>query len=291
MSAIAAEYVAAILAVRPDLAGQPMTIHTHSWDSDAVEAGDTMFKFPKRDEAVPRLRREARFLALIHPRVRLAVPKMILHEEPRLFSEHRTIPGTRLDAEYETLSEAQREAMSAALARFYADLHAIPIAEAIAAGAEDKPDWPTFEVVHPILARRLPLDMKDYVERSFAAYAALPAEDTVFGYFDGHGWNMAFDHGRGVLNGVYDFADAALGPRSREFTYSNLTSGDLTLRIVSAYNELTGHRIEPRTVAIRTAVQTLSELAEAADDGTLGLFVGGAMRWHGFMQAHPALRI
>ncbi len=45
---------------------------------------------------------------------------------------------------------------------------------------------------------------------------------SVFGYFDGHGWNMAFDHEQGVLNGVYDFADAAIGPRSREFVYSNL---------------------------------------------------------------------
>ncbi len=37
----------------------PMVLHTRGWDSNAVEAGDTIFKFPKRDEAVERLRREA----------------------------------------------------------------------------------------------------------------------------------------------------------------------------------------------------------------------------------------
>ncbi len=33
---------------------------------------------------------------------------------------------------------------------------------------------------------------------------------------------MAFDHETGVLNGVYDFADAAIGPLSREFTYAEI---------------------------------------------------------------------
>ncbi len=85
----------------------------------------------------------------------------------------------------------------------------------------------------------------------------LPAEDPVFGYFDGHGWNMAFDHEQGVLNGVYDFADAAIGPVSREFTYSNLTAPDLTNRMIPIYEALSGRRIDRRTVALRTSVQHL----------------------------------
>ncbi|RYE09466.1 MAG: aminoglycoside phosphotransferase family protein [Hyphomicrobiales bacterium] len=290
MSALLPEYRAAIEAVRPDLADMPMVVHTRGWDSNAVEAGDTIFKFPKHDEAVGRLRREAGFLQLVHPRVPLAVPDMILHEEPMLFSQHRMIPGTIIEtAGYEALDEAQRQAMGDALGGFYAALHAIPVSDAVAVGAEPKPEWPAGSVVLPALEAVLPGDALAVARRAFAAYEALPVEDAVFGYFDGHGWNMAFDHERGVLNGVYDFADAAIGPRSREFVYSNLTAPDLTLRIIATYERLTGLSIDRRTVALRTAVQNLSELAEAEEEDPH--FTRGVIAWLDYMQAREDMRI
>ena len=51
------DYRAAIVSVRPDLAGLPLTVHTGGWDSDAVEVGAIIFKFPKRPDAIPRERR------------------------------------------------------------------------------------------------------------------------------------------------------------------------------------------------------------------------------------------
>jgi aminoglycoside phosphotransferase (APT) family kinase protein len=283
-------YRQAIAEVRPDLAGEPLVLHTRGWDSDAVEAGDTIFKFPKRPEAVDRLKLEARILALVRPRVPLAVPDLRLHETSRVFSEHRMIPGEVIEtAHYDALSEQQKAGMAEALAGFYAALHAIPVAAATAIGVGPKPGWLRGEVALPKLAARLPTSMHDYARHAFAAYESLPPEDDIFGYFDGHGWNMAFDHSRGVLNGVYDFADAGIGPRSRDFTYTNLTSGDLTLRIIAIYNRITGSAIDPRTVAIRTAVQTLSELA--GEDEDLDIFVAGAMRWHDFMQSRLDLRL
>jgi aminoglycoside phosphotransferase (APT) family kinase protein len=290
MSDIPDEYRDAIAAIHPELAGGPAILHTRGWDSDAVEVGGTIFKFPKQPEAVERLRREARFLALIRPRVQLTVPDMVLHEASLVFSEHRMIPGTVIEtAGYDALSKTQQTAMGEALGEFYAELHQIPVADAIAAGAEPKPEWPGADEVLPILAGRLPPSMLRYARQAFAAYAALPTEDEIFGYFDGHGWNMAFDHKHGVLNGVYDFADAAIGPRSREFTYSNLTSGDLTERIVMAYARSTGHAIDLRTVAIRTTVQGLSELAEESSD--IELFRASVVRWHDYMQSRPGLRL
>jgi len=267
-----------------------MMLHTRGWDSDAVEAGGFIFKFPKRPEAVERLKLEARILALVRPRVSLGVPDLRLHDGPPVFSEHRMIPGEVIETEgYAVLSEAQKAALAEALAGFYAALHMIPVAEAVTIGVEPKPDWPSGDGVLGRLMDRLPAAMHDYAHNAFAAYAALPPEDEIFGYFDGHGWNMAFDHQRGALNGVYDFADAGIGPRSREFTYSNLTSGDLTLRIIAAYNRLTGQRVDPRTVAIRTAVQTLAELAGEGED--FDIFVAAVMRWHDFMQSRPELRL
>jgi aminoglycoside phosphotransferase (APT) family kinase protein len=290
MTDAATPYRIAIAAVRPDLASEPMVLHTRGWDSDAVEVARMIFKFPKRAEAEARLRKEARLLALIRPRVPLAVPDMRLHETPRLFSEHAMIPGSIIETrQYDNLSESQREAMAATLASFYAALHAIPVSEAVAAGADPKPEWPTADTVLPRLAKRLPASMQAFARKAFAAYEALPPEDEVLGYFDGHGWNMAFDHDRGRLNGLYDFADAGLGPRSREFTYSNLTSGDLTSRTVAAYERQTGSKIDPRTIALRTAVQALAELAEP--DAEFESFTATVMRWHEYMQSHAELRI
>src|SRR5690242_12981633 len=134
-----ADYRAAIAVVRPDLAGMPMLVHTAGWDSDAVEVGDTIFKFPKRPDAVPRLRKEARLLARVRPRVPLTVPDMRLHETPVVFSEHAKIPGEMIETpQYDVLTAPQRQAMAEALAGFYAALHAIPPEEARAAGAAVK---------------------------------------------------------------------------------------------------------------------------------------------------------
>jgi aminoglycoside phosphotransferase (APT) family kinase protein len=287
---IAAGYRAAIRAVRPDLADLPLVLHTRGWDSNAVEAGGTIFKFPKHRDAPPRLRREAKFLALVAPRVPLAVPRMTLHESPVLFSEHRMIPGTIIEtAGYDVLSDAQKQAMAEQLAGFYAALHAIPVAEAIAAGAEPKPEWPEGAAILPVLRERLPASVHDFAARALAAYAELPREDEIFGYFDGHGWNMAFDHERGVLNGVYDFADAAIGPRGREFTYSSLTSPDLTRRIIPAYEERTGQTIDRRAVAIRMSMQNFAELAELEEPDDA--FAATVARWCDYQQSEPSLRL
>jgi aminoglycoside phosphotransferase (APT) family kinase protein len=291
MTGILPAYADAIAAVRPDLASAPKTLHTRGWDSDAVEAGGTIFKFPKRPEAIPRLRREARLLALVRPRVPIAVPDMRLHETPRLFSEHAMIAGTILEAhDYEALEPAQQDALADALAAFYAALHAIPVADAVAAGVEAKPEWPAAVAALPVLARRLPAALRGFATRTFAAYEALPDEPPVLGYFDGHGWNMAFDRGRGVLNGLYDFADAGIGPRTRDFTYSNLTSGDLTGRLIIAYERRTGRGVDRRAVLVRTAVHLLSEVAEA-DEDEAEAFLASLFRWHDFMQSQPNLRI
>ncbi|MEO6014209.1 MAG: aminoglycoside phosphotransferase family protein [Devosia sp.] len=287
---IAAQYREAIRKVRPDLGNVPMVLHTRGWDSNAVEARDTIFKFPKHAEAPARLRREAKCLGLIAPRVPLAVPRMKLHETPMLFSEHVMIPGAIIEtAGYNALGEAQRQAMAEKLAGFYAALHAIPITEAIAAGAEPKPEWPDATVVLPLLRDHVPKAVHHYAEQVFAAYLELPNEEEIFGYFDGHGWNMAFDHERGVLNGVYDFADAAIGPLTREFTYSSLTSTDLTERLITAYERIAGKAVDRRAVAIRMSVQNFSELADL--DGPNAEFIAAVVRWYDYAQSRPETSI
>jgi hypothetical protein len=85
-----------------------------------------------------------------------------------------------------------------------------------------------------------------------------------YGFFDGHGWNMAFDHQRQRLNGVYDFGDSGIGALHREFIYSSLISPELTERIIGAYELQTGRLIDRKRVAVLTGTHRLWELAGEA---------------------------
>ena len=284
------EYRAAIASVRPDLAGVPMVVHTAGWDSDAAEVGDTIFKFPKRADAIPRLRKEARLLALIRPRVPLTVPDMRLHETSTVFSEHTKIPGEMIETpHYDVLTTPQRQAMAEALAGFYAALHAIPAEEARTAGAMQKPGWPPSAQIMAEAETILPAPLHQWARAVLVAYDALPSGDEILGYFDGHGWNMAFDHARGVLNGLYDFADAGIGSRARDLNYSNFISADLTERIVAAYEKHTSLTIDRREVALHTAVQRLAELGE--EQKAPAWFLANVVEWHDLMQSRPDLRL
>jgi hypothetical protein len=88
---------------------------------------------------------------------------------------------------------------------------------------------------------------------------------TTYGFFDGHGWNMAFDHARNRLNGLYDFGDSGFGPLQQEFIYSNFVARDLTTRVVAEYEALTGRALDRERIELSSGVHRLSELAELAD--------------------------
>src|SRR5690606_20795878 len=110
--------------------------------------------------------------------------------------------------------------------------------------------------------------LRAYAERTVAAWQRLPPDPygTTYGFFDGHGWNMAFDHARNRLNGVYDFGDSGFGPLHQEFVYPNFVAPDLTARIASEYEALTGRALARRRIDLLSGVLRLSELAELADD-------------------------
>src|SRR5919106_64050 len=83
-------------------------------------------------------------------------------------------------------------------------------------------------------SRRSFVSMPNEPSRPGSSYQRTPY-GTTYGFFDGHGWNMAFDHTTNRLNGVYDFADSGFGPLHQEFIYTNLIARDLTARIVAEY--------------------------------------------------------
>jgi len=264
----------AIVKVFPDLAGGVFTPQARGWDSVAIDVDDRLiFKFPRHEAGRAGLAREAALLAVIHPAVTLPTPDMTLHEGPPLFSHHDKLPGGHLEpALYAQLAEAARDRLARDLALFYAQLHALPAAPLEAAGAEPIRPW-----LRPdeILRRAWPVltgPLRGYAERTIAAWRALPPDPhgATYGFFDGHGWNMAFDPAAQRLNGVYDFGDSGFGQLQQEFIYSTMISPDLTGRIIGRYERLTGRRLDRERIALLFEALRLSELAERADDARWG---------------------
>jgi len=280
---------AVIVKVFPDLAEGAFTPHTRGWDSVAIDVDDRLiFKFPRHAAGLAGLVREAALLAIIHPAVTLPTPNMTLHEGPPLFSRHDKLRGGYLEpALYAGLAEPARDRLAEDLALFYAELHALPAAEIEAAGAGPIKPW-----LEPdeILRRAWPIltePLRGYAERTIAAWRALPPDPhgVTYGFFDGHGWNMAFDPAARRLNGVYDFGDSGFGQLQQEFIYSNMISPDLTARIVGRYESLTGRSLDRERIALLFQVLRLSELAEHAVDAHWGPIALETVR--GLSEAHP----
>jgi aminoglycoside phosphotransferase (APT) family kinase protein len=268
-----------IVAVFPDLAGGVFTPQVRGWDSVAIDMDERLiFKFPRDEEAQAGLVREAALLAIVHPAVSLPTPNMTLHEGPsqegpRLFSRHDKLQGGYLEpAVYADLAEAARDRIAQDLALFYAELHALPAAALEAASAEAIQPWLTQD---EILKRTWPVlsePLRRYAERTIAAWRDLPPDPhgRTYGFFDGHGWNMAFDPAAQRLNGVYDFGDSGFGQLQQEFIYAEMVSPDLAARIVDRYETLTGRLLDRERIALLFEVLRLSELAQNADDAHWG---------------------
>ena len=257
-------YRALIISALPQFVGRQFTTLSEGWDSVALECDGWVFKFPRSEPAAERLRREVALLGFLRPRITMALPQPIWHEGEEPFTQHRKIPGTFLEtAQYLALDEGRRNAIAMRMAQLYAELHQLPLARMQQVGAVAVDPWMAPDDILAGVLPRLPRKLHAFVRRTVKAYRKLRIEgdELVYGYFDGHGWNMAFDDKTGLLNGVYDFADSGFGSRHRDLSYSNWISADLTLRIIDRYEELTRRGIDRNLVMLYTSALRLAELA------------------------------
>ncbi|WP_439614807.1 phosphotransferase family protein [Shinella sp.] len=260
---------AAIVARYPNLATASFRLLPGGWHSRAVAVDERLvFKFPQGAEAEQALRREASILAAVGPHVTMRVPELRLHEGEPLFSEHAIIPGEHLEtAQYEALPDSAQQQLAETLARFYAELHSLDRDVMATAGARPVERWLGANAIAAGALPLLPEALHGFAEKTIAGWRALPPDPfgETYGFFDGHGWNMAFDHAAGRLNGIYDFADSGFGPLHQDFIYSNFISPDLTARIIDGYERLTGRPLDRARIHLLTGVHRLWELAALAD--------------------------
>ena len=260
------DLAAAIAAITQEF---PTFTRTHvmanGFDNIAIMSPTHVFRFPRHEAARGRLIKEAGFLSLIREYVDLAVPDLRIHDGPPLFSSHSLIPGQTLGAtEYLALDKGQRDDLARTLAGFYAQLHSIPLNHAQQFGAKAVAELPNAD---SLLARALPLlpdAQHDWAKHVIATWRSLPSEDeTVFSWFDGHGWNMAFDCKQAQLNGVFDFADAGIGSPHWDLQRTNLIHPDLTCRMIACYQRLSGRKMDLRRMQILTSVHRLSDFVSS----------------------------
>ena len=260
---------------------------TASWDSVAVDTGREIFKFPQREAAAQALRREASILSVLRPLVSLAVPDIVLFETPILFSRHTKIQGQALEpAAYAGLAEREKDALAETLALFCAELHGLSVELIQGAGALPVGDWLTPEAALRGSWPRLDVADRPHAEGLVGRWLALGSDPCgqVYGHFDGHGWNMAFDPQTRRLNGVFDFADSGIGPLHRDFVYSSLVAVDLTRRLVRRY-ERVGRSVDAERVETLIGAHRLWELATAAESDVTARRNG----FRGWVAAHRLL--
>lgn len=260
-----ARYRAIVIGTLPQFAGAAFSVVGSGWDSVALECDGWIFKFARHDAAMVRLQREVSVLAFLRPRVTMILPQMVWHDGPQPFSQHRKIPGRSLEAaDYEALDEGRRNALATRMAQLYAELHALPLNRMQAAGAVAVDPWMAPDDILAGAEPLLPKKLVPFLKRTVKAYRklAISGDELIYGYFDGHGWNMAFDHSTGMLNGVFDFADSGFGSRHRDLSYSNWISADLTVRIISRYEALARREVNRDLVMLYSSALRLAELAQ-----------------------------
>jgi hypothetical protein len=261
---------ATIIDAFPEHTSANFSLLTAGWDSFAVDVNDRLiFKFPRHAAAETRLKTEARLLAVVRPAVTMRVPDLALHPGPPLFSLHAKLPGEHLLAEhYERLPIEARQRLAADMAVFYAELHRLDPRRLEAAGAGPIGLWLPPDEILRLAWPLLPLELQNYAERTIAAWERMAGDPhgTTYGFFDGHGWNMAFDHAAGRLNGIYDFGDSGFGPLHHEFIHINWISPDLAERVIAEYETLTGRELDRERIKLITGVLRLSELGGFAND-------------------------
>ena len=234
-------------------------------DNFAVDFGGIIVRFPNDEEALQALKFES--VVCQHISVpSLQTPKTHLIDADYPFSWHQKIPGEYfLTKDYESLNSAQKDKTADQIAEFLMAFHSLSMDKMRLVGGDYLPDYVSFSHMRNN-AQIMPDDIKAHFEHFMQDYEKLSVAETdrVFGYFDAHGWNMAFNQETGELIGIYDFADAGFGDVHQDFHPLNTISQDLVKRVIRKYEQLSGRSIDIAKVNFYTVLAEYSDLFETA---------------------------
>lgn len=268
----------------PDLDVRSVTILSGGCDNRAFRIGSHhVARFPRDQDAYEALRREEVFCHFVKGRVSLQTPDLkIFCADEHPFSLHAFIKGQSLTSElYACLAEEKKDRVAENLAEFFACLHRTSFQKAWDLGAKPLENYMSAQEMHTVLEYKALSGIRGFGRYVIEEYIRIQVaeQDLVFGHFDVHSENVAFDSAAGELSGIFDFADCGVGDVHREFHPVNLMSTDLCYRTVERYQEKTGRIIDQNRIRLYRVINDLSDLVEYGLGHESHRLIENIVRW------------
>ncbi|MDY6929504.1 MAG: cupin-like domain-containing protein [Pseudomonadota bacterium] len=252
--------------------------------------GDYIVKLPKPHRGAAGLTVEQRVTDFLSGRVHLPIPSISIRSTPVALARYRKLPGATFDKNrYLQLSDQKKDALATQLAKFIADLHAIPLASVEDGKLELAPSW---ELKPDLIEAQLSSIDDDVIKallpevlRNQRALNA-PESNIVFGHFDLHGSNLLFDREGDRISGVIDFGNCKLGDLHQDLSTMNLSSPDFAARVMGQYEQITSRKVNRLLVQHYTTIFYLNLLAglrRNKSEDKFNYWLGELHRWYGYM--------
>ncbi|HTX60014.1 MAG TPA: phosphotransferase [Verrucomicrobiae bacterium] len=205
----------------PQLAGRPVRPLGQGWDNAAFEAGEYVFRFPRRAVAVALIETELRILPSIAAHLPLPISAPCFSGKPAAqfpwpFAGYRRLPGEPL-AQIESAVDGER-AIAAQLGAFLRALHALDAGPALDAGLAGDTigrldPVTTMERAAARFAELEALGLLDDADRQVAELRALapalPGEARCIVHGDLYAAHVLVE--RGACSGIIDWGDLHFG--------------------------------------------------------------------------------
>lgn len=204
----------ALAAAHPAIAFDGARVVDTGWDFVVVDTGEWVFRLPRREAVAAQLRIERRLLALLGPRLPVAVPKMSLHwlDDGTSYALYRRLPG-------EAAACSDARTVADGVAALLSALHAVEPADALVLGLAAPGKLDLDVLADRATAEVVPLLPWAAVAALHEAFAVLregvPAEVVV--HADLGESNLLVADGR--LCGVIDWTDAHVGDPALDLSW------------------------------------------------------------------------
>ena len=259
------------------LAADDVRIVAAGWDNTVVLVDDDwVFRFPRREIALPGIDREIALLPRLAPQLSLPIPVPehvgVYGEPPWRFWGARHLPGTELKVADQVGIEVGRS-----LGRFVAELHALPAHSSLPVDPFGRAD----AVSRAVRARDVLADLRAHqldglddpaVEQVLAAGAAAgpPPGETVLSHGDLYSRHVLVDE-HGATAAIIDWGDLCKAPRSVDLSiaYSALT-GPSRESFFAEYGPIDDDtELRARVMAIFSTASVAAYAHELDDDNLL----------------------
>lgn len=280
---------AAYLATFPAASIDSLVIHPHTHESTVAEVnGEFMLKFPRPNRGVKGIRAEKQITDLVRSRIDVQVPEIQIFADAAVFARYPKIEGRAFDRNaYRKLDDGEKNRLARQLAEFMRAVHSVSVQELTDANVDLAPSWTLKPELmseqltsskHHAICKLLPEVLRN--QRDLEGMPRLPS---VLGHFDLHGGNLVLDAGHRQLVGVVDFGNCKRGDPHQDFSPICLSSSDLAERVIKAYQDISGLKINPVLVqhyATAFYLNLLAGLAKNNDKDKFDYWLGELEKWY-----------